>query len=261
MVLAGKALTKHREFLSASPKYDAEGPSFLAGTSSTLFNGALLQLKADDGSNILLEAAEKLLEKIGETKIDVARYPNPFANWLPPSQDNPIGDLPLLTLVDAGETNQNIPLEPLLVPERGVDAIIAFDNSADTEYSWPNGSALRTTYERARELNEKQGVPLRMPAVPTEDSFVNGGLNARPVFFGCNDTTTTLLVYVPNYPWSAWSNVSTVSVHAPPLLERSMWRSYNSSLAVWVKPSTDSSINWTIPTQRPTRSCLTDNES
>lgn len=40
------------------------------------------------------------------------------------------------------------PFEPLLIPARGVDAILAFDNSADTTYSWPNGSALWTTYQR-----------------------------------------------------------------------------------------------------------------
>ena len=53
-----------------------------------------------------------------------------------------------LALVDAGETNQNIPLEPLLIPARQIDTIMAFDNSADTTYSWPNGSALWTTYQR-----------------------------------------------------------------------------------------------------------------
>jgi len=48
-----------------------------------------------------------------------------------------------------------------------------------------------------------------MPSVPSVNGFINGGLNTRPVFFGCNDTDTPIIVYVPNYPWSYASNVST----------------------------------------------------
>ena len=115
-----------------------------------------------------------------------------------------------ITLVDAGETNQNIPLEPLLIPSRQVDAIVAFDSSADTNFSWPNGTALRTTYERSIQLAQQQNVSIRMPAVPDANTFVNQGLNTRPVFFGCNETDTPIIVYVPNYPWSYYANVSTV---------------------------------------------------
>ncbi len=31
-----------------------------------------------------------------------------------------------------------------------------------------------------------------------------------PTFLGCNDTTTRLIVYVPNYPWSYYGNTSKV---------------------------------------------------
>ena len=102
-------------------------------------------------------------------------------------------------------------MEPLLAPERMVDAIIAVDASADTTYSYPNGSALRTTYERVRIFEETQDVRIRMPEVPSVNGFINGGLNTRPTFFGCNNTDTPIVVYVPNYPWSYQSNVSTVS--------------------------------------------------
>ena len=134
--------------------------------------------------------------------------------------DIQINDLRYITLVDAGETNQNIPLEPLLIPSRNVDAIIALDNSADTTYSWPNGSALRTTYERALQLETQQNVSIRMPVVPSTNGFVNDGLNTRPVFFGCNETDTPIIVYIPNYPWSYASNISTVScwLHRPTVL-------------------------------------------
>jgi lysophospholipase len=109
-------------------------------------------------------------------------------------------------------TNQNIPIEPLLVPDRHVDAIIAIDASADTTYSWPNGSSLRVTYERSLQLEMQQNVSIRMPVVPSTNGFINGGLNTRPVFFGCNDTDKPIIVYIPSYPWSYAANVSTVSL-------------------------------------------------
>lgn len=136
-----------------------------------------------------------------------------FQGSATPADVRQITDLEYLTLVDAGETNQNLPIEPLLIPYRGVDAILAFDSSADTEYSWPNGSALRTTYERAVQLALQQDVGIRMPRVPSTNGFVNGGYNTRPTFFGCEaNGTTPIIVYVPNYPWSYYGNTSTVSL-------------------------------------------------
>jgi lysophospholipase len=121
-----------------------------------------------------------------------------------------ISNLTYITLVDAGETKQNVPLETLLVPYRNVDAIIAFDGSGDTNFSWPDGTAVRTTYERSVVLAQNQNVSIRMPRVPSANGFVNGGLNTRPTFFGCDSNgTTPIIVYVPNYPWSYYSNTST----------------------------------------------------
>lgn len=51
-----------------------------------------------------------------------------------------------------------------------------------------------------------------MPEVPSTNGFINGGLNTRPTFFGCNDTTTPVIIYVPNYPWSSYANVSTYTL-------------------------------------------------
>ncbi|KAL7420921.1 Lysophospholipase 1 [Cryptotrichosporon argae] len=181
--------------------------SFVMGTSSTLFNSALISLVESDDDSIITDALEAILTEIGEDENDVSRIPNTFYGWT--NQTNPISTFEYVTLIDAGETNQNIPIEPLLVPARAVDAILAFDNTADNDYSWPNGSSLYTTYSRAQLLAENQNVSIRMPAVPSENGFVNGGYNSRPTFFGCNDTTTPLIVYVPNYPWSAYTNTST----------------------------------------------------
>lgn len=61
-------------------------------------------------------------------EVDVSILPNPFVDWRTGS--NPIANLTNITLVDAGETLNNIPFEPLLVRQRKVDVILAFDNSA-----------------------------------------------------------------------------------------------------------------------------------
>lgn len=180
---------------------------FVAGTSSTLFNQGLLQVEATNSSSIVTSAIEEILGSVSSQSNDVATYPNPFAGW--GEGYSPIANLPNLTLVDGGEPNTNLPLEPLLSPVRNLDAIIAIDSSADTNFAWPNGSALYTQYQRASGLAQKYNVTQRMPKVPSTRGFVNQGLNARPTFFGCNDTTTPIIVYVPNYPWSAWSNTST----------------------------------------------------
>jgi len=205
--------------------------SFVLGTSSTLFSGALLQLKdaqASGISGVALTAVQSILEGISSDDNDIAQVRNSFKGYN--TDNNPVSSLRKLkterpyctdkyqisefdtiTLVDAGLTNQNIPIEPLLIPQRMVDAIIAVDASADTTYSYPNGSALRTTFERAAILEQNQDVRIRMPDVPSVNGFINGGLNTRPVFFGCNNTDTPIIVYVPNYPWSYASNTSTVS--------------------------------------------------
>lgn len=181
--------------------------SFVMGTSSTLFNAGILQLAQLNSSSGLLDALKDILADVAQDKNDVSQYPNFAANYT--GRPHPLANLEYLTMVDAGETNQNIPIEPLMMPERNVDAIIAFDNSADTKYSWPNGSSLWTTYERALEFEKKFGFNIRMPKVPTTAGFVNQGLNQRPVFFGCNTTDTPMVIYVPHYPWTWYSNSST----------------------------------------------------
>jgi lysophospholipase len=87
--------------------------------------------------------------------------------------------------------------------------------------NWPNGTALVATYARSL-LPIANGTTF--PAVPDVNSFVNLGLNGRPVFFGCDSGNTSasasasgsaptalppLVVYIPNAPYSYMSNVST----------------------------------------------------
>lgn len=129
---------------------------------------------------------------------------------------NPTANTDHLALVDGGEDLQNIPFNPLVQPQRAVDVVFAVDSSADTTSNWPNGTALRASYERslAAIANGTQ-----FPAVPDANTFVNLGLNSRPAFFGCdasNFTNTTqgapvppLVVYLPNAPYTTLSNVTT----------------------------------------------------
>ncbi|BEI82122.1 hypothetical protein CcaverHIS002_0212820 [Cutaneotrichosporon cavernicola] len=170
--------------------------SFITGVSATLFNnlGSLTSALFDPTSFPFLNV----------TTQNVATVPNPFQGYT--GSENPDPADTELTLVDAGETDQNLPLLPLIVPERKVDAILALDASADTKNNWPDGTSLYTTY------NATSGTDFKMPMVPSPNGFINGGFNTRPTFFGCNDTDTPLIIYLPNYPYSAWTNISSLTL-------------------------------------------------
>ncbi|CDZ98760.1 phospholipase b [Phaffia rhodozyma] len=189
---------------------------WVTGVSSTLFNQAFLQLNSSSSDSLLTNAAKAILAEIGSYGNDVATVPNPFIGWS--ADTNPTANWSTISLVDGGESNQNIPLEPLTVPARKIDAIFAFDNSADTTYYWPNGTAIRTTAMRLISLTTELDVEPLFPYVPSMNTFVNLGLNQHPTFFGCDanptpNTTSPLVIYVPNYPWSSsYSNSSTFTL-------------------------------------------------
>ncbi|KAM0417481.1 hypothetical protein ACHAPT_012545 [Fusarium lateritium] len=192
---------------------------FVMGTSSSLFNQFLLQnvtaVGEDSGiPSFLVKAVENVLEGLDDDENDIAQYaPNPFLGWNPST--NPNQKDFQLSLVDGGEDLQNIPLHPLIQPMRGVDVIFAVDSSADTTYNWPNGTALRASYDRSL---EDIGNGTLFPPVPSAETFINNRLNQRPTFFGCDANNFTLskgqvvpplVVYLPNAPYTTMSNVST----------------------------------------------------
>ncbi|KAJ5389652.1 Lysophospholipase [Penicillium cataractarum] len=192
--------------------FDSAG--FIIGTSSTLFNQFLLQINTTSLPTWVKNIFTDILEKLDKADDDIAAYdPNPFYHYN--NDSSPYAAQTELDVVDGGEDLQNVPLHPLIQPERHVDVIFAVDSSADTTYSWPNGTALVATYERS--LNSTGiGNGTAFPAIPDQNTFVNLGLNTRPTFFGCNSSNLTgpapLVVYVPNYPYSAMSNVSTFTL-------------------------------------------------
>ncbi|KAF8294739.1 hypothetical protein DL93DRAFT_2173965 [Clavulina sp. PMI_390] len=183
--------------------YDNAG--FVMGTSATLFNGLIYELLTSNSSlnNFLGDLAKDLLGKDN----DIATYPNPFGGLSSSTfSDSTAAEL---DLVDGGEDGENVPFWPLMHAERNVDVILGLDNSADTTYHWPNGTSVIATAQRMQNSGFAQFGSF--PKVPSEsNTFVNLGLNSRPTFFGCNDSAPTpLVVYIPNHPYTAYTNFST----------------------------------------------------
>lgn len=186
-----------------------DNAGYVMGTSSSLFNQFLLQLNDTDIPDVAKKFVTKILGHLSTDNNDIADYsPNPFLGYHNTTSLN--SDSQRLTLVDGGEDLQNIPLYPLIQPNRHVDVIFAIDSSADTDSYWPNGTSLVATYERSL-TDLANGTSF--PAVPGQDTFINLGLNTHPTFFGCNSSNTTkitpLIVYIPNFPYSFHSNIST----------------------------------------------------
>ena len=193
--------------------YDNAG--YVMGTSSSLFNQFLLQINTSTFSipSAFKTVLTALLTSVGEDNDDIASYePNPFYGFN--NQTSEVVQQSSLNIVDGGEDLQNIPLQPLIQPVRNVDIIFAIDSSADTTFNWPNGTSLVATYERS--LNGS-GIAngTVFPSIPDTNTFVNLGLNTRPTFFGCDPKNVSatkaspLVVYIPNAPYVAYSNVST----------------------------------------------------
>lgn len=187
--------------------------SYIMGTSSSLFNAFLLQnISSSDVPQLVANALQAVLTRLGNDNDDIAAWtPNPFYGYNSATNVNAHDEQ--LTLVDGGMDLQNIPLHPLIQPARAVDIIFAVDSSADTDTYFPNGTALRATYERSL-------TPIAngtaFPAVPDAETFINLGLNQRPTFFGCDTSEFAnashippLIVYVANAPYTTHSNVST----------------------------------------------------
>jgi lysophospholipase len=186
---------------------------FVMGTSSSIFNTFLLELNQTALPAALMSIFNGFLTDLGTDYNDVAQWqPNPFYHFNNDTNRN--AHAMDLTLTDGGEDGQNIPLYPLIQPQRHVDVIFAIDSSADTTYSWPNGTSLVATYERSLNNTIENGTAF--PSIPDQNTFINLGLNNRPTFFGCNVSNNTgdtpIIVYLPNAPYITYSNFSTFNL-------------------------------------------------
>ncbi|KAF2264697.1 lysophospholipase [Lojkania enalia] len=199
-----------------------DNAGFLMGTSSSLFNTAIMQLDTlGDVPDFVKNSLQAVLQGLGDNNDDIADYtPNPFFHFH--NDTNPSAHTGRLTLVDGGLDGQNIPLNPLIQPVRAVDVIFAVDSSGDTvepqivdsALNWPNGTALVATYKRTENATMQNGTAF--PSIPDQNTFVNLGLNNRPTFFGCDVGNLTgpspLIVYLPNAPYVYNSNTSTTQM-------------------------------------------------
>jgi len=125
-------------------------------------------------------------------------------------------------MADSGLIHENIPLFPLLQPERKVDVLIALDASADGKddeepslYSYPNGTQLYSIFTKTK-LPSYHGY--HMPNIPNaiDGTFTNLGYNKRPTFFGCDDIQGPLIVYLPNYYATDRTNTATTKLTYSP---------------------------------------------
>ncbi len=191
-----------------------DNAGFVMGTSSSLFNQLILNLDISSVPSAFQSFVNSTLNEFDTSNNDIADYsPNPFYGYNPTGNSHDY-DSRRLTLVDGGEDNQNLPLNPLIQPNRGVDVIIAVDSSADIpQTNWPNGSSLVASYQRSLGPIANNTA---FPPVPDFNTFINFGLNTRPTFFGCNAdnfsesaNTPPLIVYIPNAPYTTYSNIST----------------------------------------------------
>lgn len=99
------------------------------------------QLKPNDPIVLEFEASTAAFQQLipqPNIRLDGALIPNAFAGRSKFTEKNE----KFLTLADGGIDGANLPLQPLLVGARGVQAIIALDVSGDTDDNFADGSAM-----------------------------------------------------------------------------------------------------------------------
>jgi len=127
-----------------------------------------------------------------------ATYPNPFKNY-----NQAMTNVDDLLLVDGSLSGETNPIRPLIVPARGLDLIIVYEASTEAEYSWDNGTTLGNTAHAAAEGN------IPFPSIPDVNTMIALNMTKQPTFFGCSASSNTpLVLYLPNSPWSGYTNYS-----------------------------------------------------
>lgn len=196
-----------------------DNSAFVIGTSSSLFNQYLNTLVCDDCNTynfVVKYLLKKFLKSLSSKHLDIAQYkPNPFFASQYAKSDN-ITTSDTLYLIDGGLAGEIIPLSTLMVKERALDLVFAFDNNGP---EWPNGESIVSTYERQFTYEGKSTV---CPYIPGESTFGYYNLTAKPTFFGCDaknltdlikdDVVPPIVVYIANRPWEFYSNVSTTKL-------------------------------------------------
>ncbi|KAK4057651.1 hypothetical protein OIO90_001299 [Microbotryomycetes sp. JL221] len=186
-----------------------DNAGFVIGTSAALFNAVQNGFRSDTIDDLI---STLLSDVSGLTGANysiplVSNIPNSFYRYQPESGvESESYNNQISQITDGGEDGQNVPLNPLLVKARQQDILLALDSSADTDQTWPNGTSLLATADRA--ANYSQGYFAFPPIPATQQDFVDQGLNIRPTFFGCdvasanisNQEAYPIVVYMPNAP-------------------------------------------------------------
>ncbi|KAJ6546830.1 lysophospholipase catalytic domain-containing protein [Mycena capillaripes] len=125
-------------------------------------------------------------------RLDSALIPNAFAGRHGFTEENE----EFLTLSDGGIDGANLPLQPLLVAARGLQAIIALDVSGNTDDNFADGSAMIAEAKRVALFSGAY----KFPQIPqTQAEFVAQNLTTQPTFFGCDeDQDVPMIVYLAN---------------------------------------------------------------
>ncbi|KAF7298375.1 Lysophospholipase [Mycena kentingensis (nom. inval.)] len=171
--------------------------AFVLGSTGDIFPvvNASAQFAPDDPTVLQFEASSAAFQQIvpqANVRLDSALVPNAFKGRHGFSE----AEQEVLSLGDGGIDGANLPLQPLLVKARGVQAIIAVDVSGNTDDNFADGSAMIAESKRAALFPGAY----KFPAIPpTPADFVAQGLTTKPTFFGCDEgADVPLIVYLPN---------------------------------------------------------------
>lgn len=192
-----------------------DNAAFVLGTSSSLFNQYLNTLVCDDCHTyrgLMKYFLKRFLTYMSKNFIDVALYkPNPFFGSKYSKSDN-VTSSETLYLIDGGLAGEIIPLSTLMVKERALDLVFAFDNYGP---EWPNGLSIVNTYNRQFTYEGNSTV---CPYIPGQSTFGYFNLTAKPTFFGCDAKNLTdlakdgvvppIVVYIANRPFEFYSNTT-----------------------------------------------------
>ncbi|KAJ7042058.1 lysophospholipase [Mycena alexandri] len=137
-------------------------------------------------------AAFQQLRPQKNIRLDSALIPNAFEG----RQGFTEATEEFLSLGDGGIDGANLPLQPLLVKARGVQAIIAIDVSSDTDDHFADGSAIIAEAKRAALFPGAYNFP-NIPE--TQAEFAAQNLTTQPTFFGCDEAQNVpMILYFAN---------------------------------------------------------------
>ena len=221
-IVAGDAVNCYKGF---------DDIGFITGTSSSIFNNVIVYMwqLLSHSSRRAFEALGLVLGVFGLTDSTLQRglrdncrsepstegkhietnyavyYHNPFFRHS--NGTSKITEDTHLYLVDGGEDGENIPLRPLLIPERQLDVILLIDSSSDVE-NYPNGTKLRNVIDNLGDAGRFYNLP---------DNLTSLDLR-KPVILGCNPIVDgngrdlPAIIYFANANHGFESNTSTFKV-------------------------------------------------